>query len=144
MVAVELHRLLVMTYLLLDDGDHQVLGSFGLTPTQYTVLSLLDPEHGRRASDLLGPLLLEKSSLSRLLDRLVAQRLVCRVSDPRDRRSQLIVLTHEGLTRRDLARQLYERSLAERLSGLADGEREQLTALLNKLHQQLQAQLRTA
>jgi DNA-binding MarR family transcriptional regulator len=144
MVALELHRLLVMTYLLLDDGDHHVLDSFGLTPTQYTVLLLLDPDHGRRASDLLGPLLLEKSSLSRLLDRLVAQQLVRRISDPSDRRSQLIVLTHEGLTRRDLARQFYERSLEERLSGLTEGEREQLTTLLNKLHQQLQAQLRTA
>ena len=143
MAALTLHRLLVMTYLLLDDGDHHVLSSFGLTPTQYTVLSLLDPDHGRRASDLLGPLLLEKSSLSRLLNRLVEQQFIDRVADPSDRRSQLIVLTHEGLARRDLARQLYERSLEERLSGLSDSEREQLTALLEKLHQQLQAHLRT-
>jgi len=82
-------------------------------------------------------------SLSRLLDRLVEQQFIDRVADPSDRRSQLIVLTHEGLTRRDLARQLYERSLEERLSGLSDSEREQLTALLDKLHQQLQAHLRT-
>lgn len=143
MAALRIHHLLVMNYLLLDDGDHHVLSKFGLTPTQYNVLSLLDPDHGRRASDLVGPLLLEKSSLSRLLDRLVEQQFIERVADPSDRRSQLIVLTNEGLTRRDLARQFYERSIKERLSGLSAGEREQLTILLDKLHQQLQVHLRT-
>ncbi len=141
MVALKLRALLVMTYLLLDDGDNRALSSFGLTPTQYMVLGLLDLEHGRRASELVGPLLLEKSSLSRLLDRLVEQALISRVADPSDRRSQLIVLTAEGLARRERAREAYERSLEERLSGLSAVESEQLVALLDKLRHQLQAHL---
>lgn len=110
MVALEIRTLLVMTCVLLDDGDTRTLSRFGLTPSQYLVLGLLDAEQGRRASELLGPLLLEKSSLSRLLDRLMRQALISRIADPGDRRSQLIVLTPEGLARRELARAAYERS----------------------------------
>jgi DNA-binding MarR family transcriptional regulator len=110
MAALEIRTLRVMTYVLLDDGDIRTLSRFGLTPSQCMVLGLLDAEQGRRASELLGPLLLEKSSLSRLLDRLMRQALISRVADPGDRRSQLIVLTPEGLARRELARAAYERS----------------------------------
>jgi MarR family transcriptional regulator, 2-MHQ and catechol-resistance regulon repressor len=124
---------LIEAYLLLGDGDQRVLGGFGLTPSQFAVLKRLDPVEGVRPMDLTGPLLLEKSSVSRLLDRLVEEQLVRRVAVPSDRRSHRVVITERGVALREQARLAHERSLDARLSALSPAERQQLDRLLDTL-----------
>jgi DNA-binding MarR family transcriptional regulator len=132
---------LVQAYVLFSDGDQRVLNRFGLSWSQLAVLKLLDPVKGVRPMDLTGPLLLEKSSISRLLDRLVEEQLVERIVAPGDRRSHYVIITQRGLALRERAAQAYEHSLDERLSVLSPAEQQHLHDLLAKLCQHLQATL---
>lgn len=73
------------------------LRPLGVTPSQAEVLRLLS-DHGPLTLTALGDLLVCETgnSPSRLVDRLVAHRLVQRDVDPADRRYITLVLTPEG------------------------------------------------
>jgi DNA-binding MarR family transcriptional regulator len=134
---------LAEAYLLLADGDQRVLSRYGLTPSQLGVLKLLDPVEGVRPIDLTGPLLLEKSSISRLLDRLVEEQLIERVATPMDRRSYRVVITRRGMEVREQARLAHEQSISERLAALTPDEQQHLRILLTTLSQHLRTHLDT-
>jgi DNA-binding MarR family transcriptional regulator len=135
--GIEQHRMIQEIYVLLDDGDRRVLRQFQLNPTQYTALLLLDEHHGVRLSDLSHYLLIDKSSTTRLVDRLCALQYVERVADPTDRRVQRIVLTPQGRLHLAKVRAAHSESLIRRWSVLDQAERDTLTRLLLKLRHQL-------
>ncbi len=81
----DLYTRLQAAFLLLDDGDRRLLARHGLTPTQLATLNALDPFEGHRLIDIAGRLLVDKSTVTRLIDRLEQQGLVQRVADPADR-----------------------------------------------------------
>lgn len=57
------------------------------------------PEHRLRMTDLAGAVLISRSGLTRLVDRLVAEGLVRREPAPHDARGTFAVLTDEGYER---------------------------------------------
>lgn len=71
-----------------------------LTLTEYDVLFNLSRQPGRqlRLSDLGEHLLITQSSVSRLIDRLVARGLVAKVDDPADARVVIVTLTDAGFS----------------------------------------------
>ena len=140
-LAAQQYRLFHDIYVMLDDGDRRVLGSFGLSASQYAVLLLLDRADGWRLTDLSERLLLDKSTVTRLVDRLEQAGLVRRIPDRADRRVQRVLLTDPGHERRQLARAAHERSLARRLAILGHDEQQQLCQLLDKLRGWLQDDL---
>lgn len=73
------------------------LRAHGLTPSQAEVVSILD-SYGPLTLAGLGELLIcdTSTSPSRLVDRLVAQQLVSREEDPKDRRRVTLQLTEQG------------------------------------------------
>jgi len=78
--------------------DAELLSRHGLALTSYEVLmNLTDAERGRlRMSDLADRLLLSRSGLTRLVDRLEKQGLVCRERCSEDARGLYAVLTPAG------------------------------------------------
>jgi DNA-binding MarR family transcriptional regulator len=74
------------------------LTSTGVSHSEYDVLVNVagGPRDGVRPTDLAERVLLTKSGLTRLLDRLVERGFIERHACPTDRRGQLIVLTAEG------------------------------------------------
>ncbi|MFN8505072.1 MarR family winged helix-turn-helix transcriptional regulator [Kouleothrix sp.] len=137
MSALSAYNHLLEAFLLLDDGDHRLLKTFGLTPTQFAVLQRLDPVESIRPIDLAGPLLLDKSSITRVIDRLVQENLVSRAPDPDDRRAQRLVLTELGVARREQARIAFDQSIEQRMRCLTDDEQRTLGGLLAKLRDEL-------
>jgi MarR family transcriptional regulator, 2-MHQ and catechol-resistance regulon repressor len=135
------YRMLHDIYVLLDDGDRQVLEVFELTTSQYAVLMLLDREDGRRLTSVSDRLLRARSTITRIVDQLEAARLVQRVADPEDRRAQRVVLTEEGATRREKAYAAHVASLARRLTILDSDEAAALNILLDKLRAGLRQDL---
>lgn len=111
----------------------RVLEDEGSTIEQWRTLVLLADGRGHSMSELADHALLPAASLTRLIDRMVAENLAYRMADPADRRRVLVRATSRGLalhgglvTRIDADR---DRILAE-----ADpGEVAQLTALLATL-----------
>ena len=139
--AIQQYRMIYDIYVLLDDGDRQVLRSFNLSTSQYAVLLLLDAEQGWRLTDLSERLLFDKSTITRIIDRLEHAALVRRIADPADRRVQRVVLTAQGGTLRDAARAAHEHSMERRLGVLNPEEQVCLRSLLGKLRDGLQAEL---
>ncbi|MGN5381820.1 MarR family winged helix-turn-helix transcriptional regulator [Streptomyces lasalocidi] len=75
-----------------------------LTPPQFAVLHVLG-EHGDLDQKTLGSLAaVDRSTLTPLLDRLVARGLITKSTDPHNRRRQLVTLTPAGHERAALGR----------------------------------------
>lgn len=106
-----------------------------LSLNEYDVLfnlSLL-PGHRARMRDLNPLLLITQPSISRLVDRLVAQNLVTKDSDPDDGRGTIVTLTPAGM---DLYRRVavvHARHIHSRMDVLTDEELATLTAITTKL-----------
>jgi DNA-binding MarR family transcriptional regulator len=105
----------------------------GLTRAQWAVLAHLARTEGSNQAALADMLDIEPITLVRLLDRLETAGWVERRPDPEDRRVRRLFLTQ---TARPLMEQFQKLAAATRetaLSGLSEGERGQLTALLLKV-----------
>ncbi len=118
-----------------------MLDRFGLNPTQYGLLAMLQPGEGERLTLLSQRLLLSKSTITRVVDQLERAGIVRRVGESVDRRAQRVVLTDEGLQLRNQLTAGHDLSLSRRLSVLTAAERESLDCLLAKLREGLASDL---
>lgn len=121
--AHRLYRLIHDLYVVIDAGDRDVLEPFGLTPSQYRVLVLLDANYGQRLITLSDRLLVARSTITRLIDQMEDAGWVHRIDDPSDRRAQHVALTPMGLALRNQAYAAHEHSIEDRMGVL--GERDQ-------------------
>lgn len=114
-----------------------VLEREGATVEQWRALSLLADGESRPMSEIAEVALLPAASLTRLVDRLVADNLVYRRGDPRDGRRVLVRITPRGAA--------HHRRLLARLEGDAvfaglGAEIVQLTDLLGVVLDRLRAE----
>ncbi|WP_455811348.1 MarR family winged helix-turn-helix transcriptional regulator [Pseudomonas graminis] len=70
-----------------------------------STLLIVSRHPGIRPSAIADLIMRDRSSMGRLIDKMVAQGLVMRQSDPNDQRSQALYLTHQG---HSLARQVID------------------------------------
>lgn len=92
-------RLFLQTYRrVLDELSDELEERQGLPLAWYDVLIQLyrSPEHRLRMNELAGSILLSKSGLTRLIDRMEKAGMVERASCPTDRRGSFAVLTPRG------------------------------------------------
>lgn len=108
----------------------------GLALSWYDVLLQLAeaPNRRLRMADLADRVLLSRSGLTRLVDRLQAAGLVRREADPNDARGTFTVITDGGLTRLRTAAPMHLGGIQERwLSHFSDDELVQLGELLARI-----------
>jgi DNA-binding MarR family transcriptional regulator len=141
-LAEQQYRMIHTIYVMLDDGDRRLLRQYDLSTSQYATLLVLDADQGLRLTDLGDYLLLDKSTITRMIDRLEGADLVRRVADPSDRRVLRVVLTPQGIKLRQAASEAHGRSLNRRMCSLTTDERQALHALLDKLRIGLRADLK--
>jgi len=86
--------------------DAELVAEHGLSLTAYEVLLYLDEAPGRRMRmhDLASSVLLSRSGLTRLVDRLERDGFIERVACEEDARGAFAVLTPAGQRKRDTAR----------------------------------------
>ncbi|HBB31129.1 MAG TPA: MarR family transcriptional regulator, partial [Cyanobacteria bacterium UBA9273] len=109
-------RLFLTTQALLLDRIEQELAEAELPPlTWYDVLWALEssPDRHLRLHELAEAIVLNRSNLTRLIDRLEAAGLVCRKSCPQDRRGAFAAITEEGLAMRQRMWQVYGVAIAK-------------------------------
>ncbi len=105
-----LHAHLVLT----DVLERELAAATGLPLTWYDVLVNLHAAGGRlRMQELANRVVLSKSGLTRLVDRMVTAGLVCREPAAGDRRGLLAVMTEEGDRALHEAAPVHLRGLAE-------------------------------
>lgn len=81
----------------------RIVGREGLPVEFWRVLEVLADESGRSMSELAEAVSMKLPSLSKLIDRMVAQALVQRAPDPDDQRRVLVYVSDIGLAKvRDL------------------------------------------
>ena len=78
-------------------------------------------------------LMVSNGNVTGLVDRLVADGLVVRVANARDRRATLALLTQKGMRRFTAMADVHARWLEEMLAGFDRGRSETLVGLLDEL-----------
>ena len=115
--------------------EAELVAEHELPLASYDVLVQLSeaPERRLRMTELADRVLLSRSGLTRLVDRLARDGLVHRQACPDDARGTLAVLTDAGLDRLRTAWPTHLRGVAAHLGRLSPAEVEQLTVLMAKL-----------
>lgn len=100
----------------------------------YSILWALDRAGGPvRPRDLGLLLFIPRYQVSRMIDRLVGEGLVERLSCPKDRRGHLLVLTDKGKAVRLAAWAVYAPAMADAMGGISEEEAVKLADLVNRL-----------
>ena len=94
------------------------MNGLDITPEQWTVLIFLWEKDGVTQQELCNATFKDKPSMTRLIDNMEKQHLVVRISDKKDRRTNLIHLTKDGKRLEDKARLVANLTLKEALKGL--------------------------
>ncbi len=116
--------------------DDELERAHGIPLGSYEVLLHLNdaPDGSLRMGDLADRLLLSRSGLTRLIDRLVARDVVERHSCPDDRRGTYARLTPDGRQLLDAARPTHLRGVREHfLEHLADGDLDRLAEIWDRV-----------
>jgi DNA-binding MarR family transcriptional regulator len=108
-----------------------------LTLAQCKALSYLERNEGVSQKRLAELTELDPMSLVRILDRMEADGWVERRLDPQDRRARTLWLTAQAGPVLERIEMMARDTRAEALRGLAENEREQLTKLLARVHENL-------
>ena len=115
--------------------EAELIAEHELPLASYDVLVQLSeaPERRLRMTELAERVLLSRSGLTRLVDRLARDGMVAREACPDDARGTLAVLTDHGFERLRTAWPTHLRGVAEHLGRLSPEEVDQLTLLMAKL-----------
>ena len=89
-----------------------------ISPEQWTVLIFLWEKDGVTQQELCNATFKDKPSMTRLIDNMERQHLVVRISDKKDRRTNLIHLTKDGKELEEKARIIAGQTLKEALHGI--------------------------
>lgn len=89
-----------------------------ITAEQWTILYFLWLEEGRTQQELATLTFRDKPSVSRLVSNLERMKLVMRVSDKDDKRTNLIFLTKQGRQLRETCMKQAKRTIGEALEGI--------------------------
>jgi DNA-binding MarR family transcriptional regulator len=110
----------------LERTSKRMIADVGVTGPQRLVLRIVGLFPGLSAGDLAAILHVHPSTLTGVLQRLVAQHLLVRINDPTDNRRALLRLTRTGEQLNAVTRGTVEAAIRDALKGL--GARDRLAA----------------
>jgi DNA-binding MarR family transcriptional regulator len=129
-------KLLAAHALLVQRVGRDLTAATGLPIASYNVLRLLEEAPGcrLRLGELAGAVLLTRSGVTRLANRLERAGLLRREEHASDRRGSCAVLTDRGRDELRRAKAVFERTIVEQFgSHLSDAEAETLNAVLGRI-----------
>ena len=106
---------------------------FGVTESQFAVLEALYHLGPLSQGQLCQKILRSGSNVTTVVDNLERDGLVRRDRDEKDRRVQIVTLTHEGRTLLQAALPVHVRRITEIMSALTSNEQQELGRLCRKL-----------
>lgn len=112
------------------------LKQHGLTLEQHNVLRILRGSHPSQlcVKEIASRIVEKSSNVPRIIDRLVAKKLVKRVQSKEDKRETLVSLTEKGISTIEQAKNEVER-LTKEIINLTAEEAVSLNALLEKMRE---------
>ena len=126
---------LIFTSNWLQTKQNYFFKAFGITGQQFNILRILKGQYPKSISgtDIKARMLDRNSDVSRLLDRLVAKKLITKTTCPNDKRASDVSITDEGLT---LLAEINKTRKQDRVLSLSDEEASMLSNLLDKARAQ--------
>ena len=118
----------------------KALKPFGLTDAQFNVLMLLkyQSNDGRLIQSALGKMLLvHRSNVTGLVDRMEKAGFVRRITDYLDRRANMVEMTEKGEDIFKKAREAYYEAIEKAMSSVSSGERERVSEVLGKIRNKI-------
>lgn len=122
----------------LEKNSKRMAGDIGVTGPQRLALRVVGLFPGVSAGDLAAILHVHPSTLTGVLQRLVAQRLLRRVDDPLDRRRAVLRLTTRGARANAASRGTVESAVADALEGVSARDRAATRRVLAQLARHLE------
>lgn len=117
----------------LVDKNNAFFKSYGITNQQFNILRILRGQHPTKISgaEIKNRMIDKNSDVSRLLDRLIAKKLVEKSQCPNDKRAADVIITQSGL---DLLAEIDKKmdQTDNDVMNLSAQEAEQLSQLLDK------------
>ncbi len=109
------------------------LKDFGITNQQFNILRILRGQHPSKISgaEIKSRMLDKNSDVSRLLDRLIAKKMVSKIQCPNDKRATAVCITENGLLLLKKVDGLIDQADSKILN-LTTAEAHQLSNLLDK------------
>lgn len=126
---------------LLQQSLAQAQQHLGIAPAQFRILYQLWLEDGLTQKDLVERLNIEQSTMGNTLSRMERDGLIERKPHPYDGRAQLLCLTKRAQDLKDPAIENAKRVNESALSAFAEDEKEQFTALMQKLLKTLKEEI---
>jgi DNA-binding MarR family transcriptional regulator len=117
----------------LERTSKHMSGEIGVTGPQRLVLRIAGLFPGLSAGDLATVLHVHPSTVTGILQRLVAQRLLARAHDRRDRRRAVLRLTGRGARTNATRHGTVEQAVAEALEGVSQRDRLATRRVLERL-----------
>jgi len=118
----------------LEDRVEEALGRAGLSTPKYSVLNaLVETGDALSLSELASRLSCVRSNMTQLVDRLEAEGLVKRVSDPHDRRAVKAAITEEGRARYEAGAKEVEALHKDFAATVSEADRAALVRLLSAI-----------
>jgi DNA-binding MarR family transcriptional regulator len=121
-----------------EKTSKRMTAEIGVTGPQRLVLRVVGLFPGVSAGDLAALLHVHPSTLTGILQRLVAQRLLTRIEDPADRRRAVLRLTARGERANRVSGGTVEAAVAKALQGVSDRDRGATRRVLARLAASLQ------
>lgn len=122
----------------LEKVSKRMAGEIGVTGPQRLALRVVGLFPGISAGDLAATLRVHPSTLTGVLQRLAAQRLVQRVDDPRDRRRAVLRLTSRGAEVNAATRGTVEAGVASAFGDMSPRDRAATKRVLELLARHLE------
>lgn len=102
-----------------DSQNDKRLRDLGLTLVHWRALLIIDRLQPCTMNDLARVSAVERTTLTRTIDQLVADKLAFRTTPPEDRRKVVITLTDEGVAALDAGKRLIYAAQAKAAEGIA-------------------------
>ena len=122
----------------LERTSKRMTSDLGVTGPQRLVLRVVGLFPGVSAGDLAATLRLHPSTLTGVLQRLVRQKLLDRIDDPRDRRRAMLRLTRQGARANTGRLGTVESSIGDALRGVSPRDRAAARRVLWRLADHLE------
>ncbi len=131
---------IVLTGTLLSKIGDKILKPLGLTDAQFNVLMLLkyQSEHGEMNQTNLGSkLLVNRSNVTGLIDRMEQAGWVQRTPDPSDRRVHIVKISSSGRRILEKAEKMYFNGVKKVMSSLSENDQKRLCSIMEKIRRNL-------
>lgn len=126
-------RELVRCYQAFETLSARHVRTLGLTPSQFDLIATLGNTDGMSFKELGERTLISKGTLTGVVDRLAAKKLVRRIDSPTDGRSQIVQLTRKGAAMFEQVFPAHLEHLGPAFAGLDGSQMAQTEEVLKRL-----------